>query len=441
MLHDLETLARSVTALARRPLVSVSGSVTGVAPGIVTIAGLSPFARLGDRVCFDRLDSQIWGEVIHIDSTRILVAPVDEQPVIGIGSKAILSGPLTLSPTLGWRGRVISGTGQPMDGAGPLPQGPDAISLNAPPPPALTRGRVNVPVRTGVRAVDLFMPLCRGQRIGVFAGSGVGKSTLLGMLAQADGFDTVVIGLIGERGREVREFLEDVLGARRESTIAVVSTGDESPVKRCMAARTALSISEWLRDQGQSVLLILDSVTRFAHAAREVSLKAGEPPVSRGYTPSVFSEIPRLLERAGPGDKRDGSITAVASVLVDGDDHNDPIADCIRGIVDGHIVLDRAIADRGQFPAINLQTSISRLAQHVWTPEQGKLVLQLKGMIARYEDSRDLRSLGGYQRGTDADLDQAVDLVPKVYGALVQGPADAQSTDPFRELANALQPG
>ena len=208
-----------------------------------------------------------------------------------------------------------------------------------------------------------------------------------------------------------------------------------------MAARTALSISEWLRDQGQSVLLILDSVTRFAHAAREVSLKAGEPPVSRGYTPSVFSEIPRLLERAGPGDKRDGSITAVASVLVDGDDHNDPIADCIRGIVDGHIVLDRAIADRGQFPAINLQTSISRLAQHVWTPEQGKLVLQLKGMIARYEDSRDLRSLGGYQRGTDADLDQAVDLVPKVYGALVQGPADAQSTDPFRELANALQPG
>jgi flagellum-specific ATP synthase len=326
-----------------------------------------------------------------------------------------------------------------IDGRGPLPPGNTPIALNGTPPPALTRGRVNVPVKTGVRSVDLFLPLCRGQRIGVFAGSGVGKSTLLGMLAQAQGFDTVVVGLIGERGREVREFLEDVLGARREDTIAVVSTGDESPVKRCMAARTALSIAEWLRDEGQSVLLMIDSVTRFAHAAREVALKAGEPPVSRGYTPSVFSEIPRLLERAGPGGKNEGSITAIASVLVDGDDHNDPVADCIRGIVDGHIVLDRAIADRGQFPAINIQTSISRLAHHVWTPEQRKLVVQLKSMIARFEDSRDLRALGGYHKGSDGELDQAVDLVPKVYRALIQGPESPPSADPFRELAAALQ--
>jgi flagellum-specific ATP synthase len=417
----------------------VSGSVIGVAPGIISVVGLSPFARLGDRVCFDHRDSANWGEVVHIESSRILVAPVDEQPVLGIGSKAILGGPPTLRPSLAWRGRVISGTGEPIDDAGPLPDGDTAVPLNGTPPPPLARGRVNVPVRTGVRAVDLFLPLCRGQRIGVFAGSGVGKSTLLGMLAQAEGFDAVVVGLIGERGREVREFLEDVLGPRREDTIAVVSTGDESPVKRCMAARTALSIAEWLRDEGQSVLLIIDSVTRFAHAAREVALKAGEPPVSRGYTPSVFSEIPRLLERAGPGGKNGGSITAVAAVLVDGDDHNDPVADCIRGIVDGHIVLDRAIADRGQFPAINLQTSISRLAQHVWTPEQRKLVVQLKSMIARYEDSRDLRALGGYQKGSDAELDQAVELVPKVFRALIQGPDTPQSQDPFRELATALQ--
>jgi flagellum-specific ATP synthase len=438
-MHALDELARSTTQLARRSLVTISGSVMGLAPGIITVAGLSAFARLGDRVYFNHRDSASWGEVVHIESSRILVAPVDEQPVLGIGSRAILSGPPTLRPSLAWRGRVISSTGDPIDGGGPLEQGSDTVFLNGTPPPAMERGRVNVPVRTGVRAVDLFLPLCRGQRIGVFAGSGVGKSTLLGMLAQAQGFDTVVVGLIGERGREVREFLEDVLGPRREDTIAVVSTGDESPVKRCMAARTALSIAEWLRDEGQSVLLILDSVTRFAHAAREVALKAGEPPVSRGYTPSVFSEIPRLLERAGPGGKNDGSITAVAAVLVDGDDHNDPVADCIRGIVDGHIVLDRAIADRGQFPAINLQTSISRLAHQVWTAEQRKLVVQLKSMIARFEESRDLRALGGYQKGADADLDQAIDLIPKVYRALIQGPETPQSLDPFRELATALQ--
>lgn len=439
-MQRLAALVRSATEFAQTPLVSISGQITSVAPGLITAVGLSAFARLGDRVCFGHRKADIWGEVIHIESAKVLIAPVDEQPVVGIGSRAILSGPLTLAPSLAWRGRVVSATGAPIDGLGPLALGPIAISLNAPPPPALTRGRVNQPIRTGVRAVDLFMPLCKGQRIGVFAGSGVGKSTLLGMLAQADGFDSIVVGLIGERGREVREFLEDVLGPRRADTIAVVSTGDESPVKRCTAARTALTLAEWLRDQGQSVLLILDSVTRFAHAAREVALKAGEPPVSRGYTPSVFSEIPRLLERAGPGGERDGTITAIASVLVDGDDHNDPVADCIRGIFDGHIVLDRSIADRGRYPAINVQTSICRLAHHAWTPEQAKLVSQLKIMMARFEDSRDLRSLGGYQRGTDPDLDQAVDLVPKVYSALSQHPTEPPSVDPFRELASALQP-
>ena len=203
-MHALEALARSTSRLAHRPLVTVSGNVMGVAPGIVTVAGLSAFARLGDRVCFDHVDSTIWGEVVHIESSRVLVAPVDEQPVLGIGSKAILAGPLTLRPSLGWRGRVISGTGQPIDDLGPLPQGDDVVSLNASPPPALTRGRVNIPVRTGVRVVDLFMPLCRGQRIGVFAGSGVGKSTLLGMLAQADGFDTVVVGGDLRIARDVR---------------------------------------------------------------------------------------------------------------------------------------------------------------------------------------------------------------------------------------------
>ena len=229
------------------------------------------------------------------------------------------------------------------------------------------------------------MPICAGQRIGIFAGSGVGKSTLLGMMAGSKGFDSVVIALVGERGREVREFLDDSLGRNRKLAVTVVATGDESPMMRRLAPKTAMTIAEFFRDRGEKVLLIIDSVTRFAHAARDVALAAGEPAVARGYAPSVFSDLPKLLERAGPGAEGTGSITGIFSVLVDGDDHNDPVADNIRGTLDGHIVLDRAIADQGRFPAVNILTSISRLAQHVWTKEQHTLVMKLQG------DDRPLR--------------------------------------------------
>jgi flagellum-specific ATP synthase len=215
--------------------------------------------------------------------------------------------------------------------------------------------------------MDLFTPICKGQRIGIFAGSGVGKSTLLTMLAKCDGFDTIVVALVGERGREVREFLEGPIQANLHKSIMVVSTGDESPMMRRQAPRTAVALAEYFRDCGESVLLIVDSVTRYAHAARDVALAAGEPAVARGYTPSVFSDLPRLLERAGPGEEGKGAITGIFSVLIDGDDHNDPVADNIRGTLDGHIVLDRAIADQGRYPAINVLGSISRLADHVWS--------------------------------------------------------------------------
>jgi len=303
----------------------------------------------------------------------------------------------------------------------------------------MTRARVKKPLRTGVRVIDLFMPICEGQRIGIFAGSGVGKSTLLSMLARASGFDTVVVALVGERGREVREFLEGPLAASRERAITVVSTGDESPMMRRLAPRTALSIAEYFRDRGESVLLIVDSVTRFAHAARDVALSAGEPAVARGYAPSVFSDLPKLLERAGPGEEGSGTITGVFSVLVDGDDHNDPVADNIRGTLDGHIVLDRAIADQGRYPAVNVLASISRLADHIWTSDQKELALRLKGMIARYEDTRDLRLMGGYQAGSDPALDQAVNLVPRIYEALRQDPSMPPSVDAFAELAQVLR--
>ncbi len=294
-------------------------------------------------------------------------------------------------------------------------------------------------MKTGVRVIDIFAPLCAGQRIGIFAGSGVGKSTMLGMLAACRGFDTVVVALVGERGREVREFIEDCLGENRARAITVVATGDESPMMRRLAARTATTVAESFRDAGESVLLIIDSVTRYAHAARDVALAAGEPAVARGYPPSVFSELPKLLERAGPGITGGGSITGVFSVLVDGDDHNDPVADTIRGTLDGHIVLDRKIAAQGRYPAVDVLGSLSRLAQHAWTPEQKVLVGKLREMIARFEDSRDLRAMGAYQPGTDAELDQAIVLVPRIYESLVQSPSTALSADAFRDLSATLQ--
>jgi flagellum-specific ATP synthase len=293
-------------------------------------------------------------------------------------------------------------------------------------------------LKTGVKVIDFFTPLCAGQRIGIFAGSGIGKSTLLAMLARSRGFDTAVIGLVGERGREVRDFLEDALKQQRKHAVTVVATGDESPMMRRLAPKTAMCVAEYFRDRGDKVLLIIDSVTRFAHAARDVALAAGEPPVSRGYTPSVFSELPKFLERAGPGEEGAGSITGVFSVLVDGDDHNDPVADNIRGTLDGHIVLERAIGDQGRFPAVNVLTSISRLAKSACTPEQFALVMKIRTMIARFEDTRDLRLIGGYRNGSDPDLDKAIQLVPKIYDVMRQSPDDPASVDVFQDIARAL---
>src|SRR5580658_1201105 len=299
--------------------------------------------------------------------------------------------------------------------------------------------RVREPIRTGIRVIDLFTPLCAGQRIGVFSGSGVGKSSLLAMLARAPDFEAVVIALVGERGREVREFLEDTLGDNRQNAVAVVSTGDESPMMRRLAPKTAMTIAEYFRDRGQSVLLIVDSVTRFAHAARDVALAAGEPAVARGYAPSVFSDLPRLLERAGPGVEGSGSITGIFSVLVDGDDHNDPVADAIRGTLDGHIVLDRAIADEGRYPAVNILSSVSRMTNPLWRPEQRKVVQNLRAMIARFEETRELRLMGGYTAGADPILDKAIKSTPRIYDAMGQTMDAPRCDDPFIDLAAALR--
>lgn len=439
-LNALEMLAARVsTATATQPLVQASGTVTQVTPAFCTVSGLSPFVKLGDRVSLKSSDTTQLGEVIRLDETRVTIKTFDEPITAGLGARASRVGPGRLSPHPSWKGHIFNALGEPLgDGVGVMHgEAPVLADRNAPSP--LQRRRVTTPCKTGVRVIDLFTPLCFGQRIGIFAGSGVGKSTLLAMLSRAAGFDTVVIALVGERGREVREFLEDTLGSNRERVIAVVSTGDESPMMRRLAPKTATCIAEYFRDRGENVLLIVDSITRFAHAAREVALAAGEPPVARGYTPSVFSGLPGLLERAGPGIEGSGTITGIYSVLVDGDDHNDPVADSIRGTLDGHIVLERAIADQARYPAVNVLTSISRLAQHGWTPEQKNLVSKLRAMIARYEDTRDLRLMGAYRLGSDPELDKAVEIVPKLFEALKQGPRDPICHDAFQEVARRLQ--
>jgi len=436
----LERLERRVAwGLRNLQAARVSGMVTEVSMSHYRVAGLSRFLRLGECVGVDVGGRVQVGEVVKIEDGSATLKPFDARCDAAIGSRAYRTENLSLSPDPSWKGRVIDALGRPLDGEGELAFGEQPAPLDADPPPALQRARVSTPIRTGVRVVDLFTPLCLGQRIGVFAGSGVGKSSLLAMLARAPQFDTVVIALVGERGREVREFLDDTLGDGRTCAVAVVSTGDESPMMRRLAPKTAMAVAEYFRDQGEQVLLILDSVTRFAHAARDVALAAGEPAVARGYAPSVFSDLPRLLERAGPGLEGAGSITGIFSVLVDGDDHNDPVADAVRGTLDGHIVLDRAIADEGRYPAVNILTSVSRLAHPIWTPEQRKLVTNLRALVARYEETRELRLMGGYTPGADPLLDKAIKSAPRIYEAMMQAPDAPPCEDPFIDLAAALR--
>src|SRR5688572_433527 len=438
----LALLAGRVSAAsATQPLVQVGGTVTQVTPAFCCVSGLSPFVKLGDRVSLGAGDRVQLGEVIRLDETRVTIKTFDEPIAAGLGARAWRSGPAVLNPDPCWKGHIFNALGAPIGDDTAVLHGDRPVYPDRGAPAPLRRQRITTPLKTGVRVVDLFTPICFGQRIGIFSGSGIGKSTLLAMLARAKGFDTVVIALVGERGREVREFLEDALGNNRERVIAVVSTGDESPMMRRLAPKTATCIAEYFRDRGERVLLIVDSITRFAHAAREVALAAGEPPVARGYTPSVFSNLPSLLERSGPGEEGAGSITGIYSVLVDGDDHNEPIADSIRGTLDGHIVLDRATADQGRYPAVNILTSVSRLANAIWSPEQRSLIMKLRAMIAQFEDTRDLRLMGGYHRGTDAELDKAIELVPRVLEVMKQSPADPPSTDAFQEMAQALRAG
>jgi flagellum-specific ATP synthase len=438
---ELERLQRCADLFGRTGRhVTISGAVVEVTPTFFRTAGLSNFVKLGDCVAIDTARGETLAQVVRIDQQGAIVKAFQNNCPAGLGSKVRLVGPIELSPDESWRGRVLDAFGRPVDGKGPISAGNKPYNLDAPPPQAMRRMPIVKPLRTGVRAIDAFTPICEGQRIGIFAGSGVGKSTLLEMLARSRGFSVAVICLVGERGREVREFV-DIVASTNITAVTVVATADESPMMRRMAPLTATTIAEYFRDAGASVVLIVDSVTRYAHAAREVALASGEPPVANGYTPSVFADLPRLLERAGPGEDGAGAITGIFSVLVDGDNHNDPIADCIRGTLDGHIVLEREIAEQGRYPAINLLKSISRLADRVWSKDEREMVMTLKSLLSKFEETKDLRMLGGYHAGADSELDRAVAITPVVYEALRQSPKDAPSVAALEELAQQIKNG
>jgi flagellum-specific ATP synthase len=418
------------------------GRVVAVRGALIEAEGLAGAAQIGSRIRIDAPGGTVDAEVTGLDRGVAQCLPFSDPQGIASGIRAELAaGQFVLRPSSGWLGRMIDGLGRPIDGKGPLPNGAEARPIKALPPPAAARARVGDKVETGVRALDLFAPLCRGQRLGLFAGSGVGKSTLLSMLARWTECDVAVIGLVGERGREVQEFVEDDLGPDGLArSVVVVATSDEPALMRRQAAWTTLAVAEHFRDQGLHVLCLMDSVTRFAMAQREIGLASGEPPATKGYTPTVFAELPRLLERAGPGLPGQGSITGLFTVLVDGDDHNEPIADAVRGILDGHIVITRKIAERGRYPAIDVLKSISRTLPHAHSDEQNRLRNAARRILSTYGDMEEMVRLGAYRPGANAEVDEAIRLAPLIEGLIGQdkfsrGPADAA----FAELAMLLE--
>jgi flagellum-specific ATP synthase len=418
------------------------GRVTGLSGFLVEATGPQEALALGARATIH--GSQITrGEIVGFRGDRALLAPYDSIEAIRPGARVTLEGSAPMvRPSRAWLGRVIDCFGQPVDGAGPLPQGLKPRLVRAAPPSAHGRARVGDRLDVGVRCLNMFAALCRGQRMGVFAGSGVGKSVLMSMLARGAKADVIVIGLVGERGREVKEFIEDTLGEEgRARSVVVVATSDEAAARRRLAPHMACAVAEHFRDEGLDVLLLVDSVTRLAMAQREIGLSVGEPPTTKGYTPSVFAELPKLLERAGPGHEGEkGSITALFTVLVDGDDHNEPIADAVRGILDGHIVMERSIAERGRYPAVNVLKSISRLMPMCHTDEENELISRARASLSLYEEMEELIRIGAYKPGADPQVDEAVRVRPALERLLSQGRHEQTSFDEsFAMLAEALQ--
>ncbi len=436
---------RSVLAeLDRIEDVRYFGRVAAIQGLLVEVAGAERHLAIGARLrLIARTGREVVCEVVGFRQNRALVMPFGPLEGVGLGCKALVAEHQpVVHPDMSWLGRVIDAQARPLDGGPPLAAGLAGYPLRASPPPANARRRVAGKVDLGVRALNTFVTCCRGQRMGIFSGSGVGKSVLLSMMARYTTADINVIGLVGERGREVQEFLEDDLGAEgRARSVVVVATSDEPALMRRQAAYLTMAVAEYFRDQGRDVLCMMDSITRFAMAQREIGLSGGEPPTTKGYPPTVFGELPRLLERAGPGVGA-GSITGLFSVLVEGDDHNEPIADAVRGILDGHIVLERAIAERGRYPAINVLRSISRTMPGCNSEDENALVMRARQLMASYEDMAELIRIGAYRAGSDALVDEAIRYQPALEKFL--GQDRQERTDlagGYRQLAALLAEG
>ena len=403
--------------------VEVFGRVNAVQGLLVEVVGPVRELKVGGRVLIEAADGgTLAAEIIGFRDGHALCLPFGPLAGVRLGCRAVFqSHDGAVYPTDAWLGRVINASGDPIDGKGPLPRGPVGYNLKQQPLPAHSRARVGGPLDMGVRVLNTFTTICDGQRMGIFAGSGVGKSVLMSMMVMNATADVAVVGLIGERGREVQEFVTEYLGeAGIKRAVVVVATSDEAALMRRQAAFLTLTLSEYFRDQGKRVLCLMDSLTRFAQAQREIGLAIGEPPTAKGYPPTVFTELPRLLERAGPGLVNSGAITGLFTVLVEGDDHNEPIADAVRGILDGHIVMERSIAERGRYPAVNVLRSISRTMPGCVPVDVRPVLQRAREFMSVYADMEELIRLGAYRKGSDPQVDRAIALNPALEAFLGQ---------------------
>ena len=398
------------------------GYTTGVSGLLIQAKGIINAAVGSVCIIENALKQKFTAEIVGFKDETCLLMPFNSITGIGLGCKVYFK---ELSPTIApsdaYIGRVLNALGEPIDGKGPLIPGNQKLTVKKQAPLASTRGKIQGKLDVGVKAINTFLTLCKGQRMGIFAGSGVGKSTLMGMIAKYCLAEVNVICLVGERGREVTEFIEDTLGEDAlAKSVVIVATGDEPALMRRQAAYTATTVAEYFADKGSAVMLMMDSVTRFAMAQREIGLSAGEPPTSKGYTPSVFAELPMLLERSGPRAKDAGTITAIYTVLVDGGDMDEPIADAVRGILDGHIVLTRELAEKGHFPAIDVLKSVSRSMPGCNNDQENEIISKAKGLYARFTEMEEIIRLGAYTKGSDETLDKAIELEPAISSFLKQ---------------------
>ncbi len=433
-----EDIAGLRARIAQMQPVKAVGRVQAVDGTTIWVRGLAEDACIGDRLRLIRPEGELGGEVLRIRDDLVAMLPDEAADGVSKGDRVAVLGPPTLAPCDSWIGRVIDAYGRPLDGA-PLGPGPRRRPFRASPPPAAARRRLGGRLATGLSIFDTLLPIVKGQRIGLFAGSGVGKSRLLAQLAQGVQADIVVLALVGERGREVLDFVSNVLGPEGMArSVVVAATSDRSPLERRRCPLAAMTIAEHFRDQGLHVLYLADSITRFAEAHREVAIASGEMPALRGHPPSVAHQIMRLAERAGPGIGDTGDITAIFSVLVAGSDMDEPVADILRGVLDGHVVMDRQIAERGRFPAVDLLRSVSRSLPEAAGPSENDLINQVRQLLGAYARSETMIRAGLYRDGEDPVLDQAIRAWPDLDGFL----ADASPNGPegaFQKLQLILR--